>query len=157
MSVADALEEFCPECGSWVSYLVFNYDIGWCHTCVGETATGPRCTRCGRDLPPGHGRTTCTNCRHEQWLSRHIDELEFLVVVKGYSVSQARLTIVDMVRPICQYCRKPIKGAHEGALFHKNQQNRACHSAYMKFARHRKQGLSVEEALAAIGLTRVIS
>lgn len=70
------------------------------------------------------------------------------MVAKGYTLSHARLTIVKMVRPICQACRKPIKGAHEGALFHK--ENKRCHSAYVRFNKLRKQGLTNEQALARL-------
>lgn len=69
------------------------------------------------------------------------------MVTKGYSLSHAKLTIVKMVRPICQHCRKPIKGGREGDLFHKGQDNKACHAAYSKFKRLQKQGLTLLEAL----------
>jgi len=72
------------------------------------------------------------------------------MLVKGYTLWQAKITITKMVRPICQACGKPIKGGREGDLFHKGNKNRKCHSAYAKFVRFRKSGLTNAEALARL-------
>jgi hypothetical protein len=87
------LEEYCPSCGGWVSYLHFDHESGWCKQCVGLNDDQARCTRCGTVLPANHGRSTCHTCRQERWLERYMDELEYLVVAKGYSVHQARMAI----------------------------------------------------------------
>lgn len=92
----------------------------------------------------------CHTCRRERWLERHMDELEYLVVAKGYSVHQAQLAITKMVRPICRACDKPIKGGREGALFHKGNENKACHAAYARYVRLIKSGLTEREALDRI-------
>ena len=89
----------------------------------------------------------CHNCRQERWLERYMDELEYLVVAKGYSIHQARMIIVKMVRPICHACNKPIKGGREGALFHKSNEHKACHAAYARYMRLRRSGLTQAEAL----------
>ena len=96
----------------------------------------------------------CHNCRQERWLEKYLDELEYLVVAKGYTVHQARMAIIKMIRPICQACSKPIKGGREGALFHKGNENKSCHAAYARFTRLRRSGLTVEEALARIKARR---
>jgi hypothetical protein len=72
------------------------------------------------------------------------------MVVKGYSFTLARITIVENSRPICQACHKPIKGAKDGALFHKRNENKSCHSVYLKFKALTKQGLTITEALAML-------
>lgn len=79
-----------------------------------------------------------------------MDELEYLVVVKGYSVHQARMVIVRMIRPICVACGKPIKGGRESALFHKGNENKSCHAAYARYVRLRKSGLTDAQALDRI-------
>jgi hypothetical protein len=79
-----------------------------------------------------------------------MDELEYLIVAKGYSVHQARMCIVKMVRPICLACNKPIKGGREGALFHKGNENKSCHAAYARYVRLRKSGLTEADALDRI-------
>jgi hypothetical protein len=147
-AIPATLEEFCASCGEWVSYLNFDYGIGWCNECSGVTpAQEPRCTRCGAVLDD-QSRTTCHTCRQEQWLERYADELELLIVAKGHSVSAATAMIVRMSRPICQWCRSPIVGGREGALFHgRSHKNRQCHARYRMFVRLRKQGMSVTDAL----------
>jgi hypothetical protein len=145
-SPAVELEELCTNCGGWVHYLAYNYDVGWCNECAGE-AGQPTCTRCGNTLPHLH-RSTCNACRQELWLLKYADELEFLIVTKGYTVHKAREVITSMVRPICRCCGKPITGAREGALFCK--QDRTCHRAYNKFKRLQRAGLTIEQALAKI-------
>ncbi len=76
-----------------------------------------------------------------------MDELEYLVVAKGYSVHGARMAIIQMVRPICRACNKPIKGGREGALFHKSNENKSCHAAYARYVRLCKSGLTQAQAL----------
>lgn len=144
------LEEYCPSCGGWVSYLHFDHESGWCRQCVGSNDDQARCTRCGSVLPVNHGRSTCHNCRQERWLERYMDDLEYLVVAKGYSVHQARMAIVKMVRPICHACHRPIKGGREGALFHKSNENKSCHAAYARYVRLVKSGLTQAQALDRI-------
>lgn len=144
------LEEYCPSCGEWVSYLNFDHKSGWCHQCVGLNDDHARCTRCGTVLPANHGRSTCHACRQERWLEKYMDELEYLVVAKGYSVHGARMAIIQMVRPICRACNKPIKGGREGALFHKSNENKSCHAAYARYVRLRKSGLTEAQALDRI-------
>lgn len=143
------LDEFCSNCGEWVYYLNFNYESGWCTECTQDSVTHPTCVRCGCALAHRH-RSTCHTCRQELWLERHADELEFLMIVKGYSLVRAREVIAKMVRPICQCCGKPIVGAREGALFCKR--NKQCHAMYLKFVRLRKSGLTASVALATIKL-----
>jgi hypothetical protein len=150
VGLAQELDEYCPSCGEWVNYLSFSYEEGWCHACVGSSEVRPTCRRCGDVLPDGHGRTTCPTCRLELWYIKYEDEVEYLMVAKGYTLGQAKLAIVKMVRPICQECGKPIKGGREGDLFHKGNNNRKCHSAYLKFARLRRSGLTNEAALAML-------
>lgn len=141
--VAQLQDEYCPNCGDWYIYLNFNYEVGWCNNCAGV----PRCIHCQQPLPDRH-RTTCAVCRLELWLTKYADEIEYLVVVKGYNISQAKAKVVKMVRPLCMHCGRPIKGAKEGALFCKTKPS--CHSAYNKYKRLLKQGLTAEQALAII-------
>ena len=154
VELADALEEYCPSCGEWVSFLAFNHEAGWCIACSGTYDPTPRCTKCGGKIDEAHGRTMCHACRQEVWLDQHADDLEFLVVTKGYSISVARETIAKLVRPRCLWCGKPIKGAHRGALFHKAKSFKGCRSASLKFKRLTKQGLTSEQALAMLRSTR---
>ena len=150
-AIPNTLEEFCTSCGGWVSYLHFNYETGWCAECSGSIDNRAKCIHCGGVLQGSDRyRTTCRTCRQELWLARHGDEIEFLMVVKGYSFTQARIIVIKAVRPICQACKKPIKGAQEGALFHTRNENKSCHSVYLKFKQLQKQGLTITEALATI-------
>ena len=152
MSAVPDLEEFCTSCGGWVSYLHFNYDTGWCIDCSGSIDHRAKCIHCGNVLIGSDlYRTTCHTCRQELWLEKHGDTIELLMIVRGYSFAQARETVTEQARPICQACNKPIKGAKDGALFHKrNENNTACHAAYLKFKVLTKSGLTITEALAII-------
>jgi hypothetical protein len=147
--LAEALEEYCPSCGAWVSYLAFNHTTGWC---IGCSPITNGCARCGKELQD-RTRTTCAECRREQWLQRHADELEFLIIVKGYSFYQSQLLIIRMTRPICNACGRPIVGGHNGVLFHGRNQSKSCYAAYRKFKRLLNQGLTHDEALATIRST----
>ena len=143
-------EEYCPNCGGWFDSLEYNYDVGWCNACSQQIDRRPKCSHCGVALQPHHQRSMCRTCRQEQWYTTHADELEFFMVVKGYSLYQARQHIARITRPVCQSCRKPIKGAAPSALFCK--QNKQCRSHYGKFRRLLKQGLSRVEALDKVRL-----
>lgn len=90
----------------------------------------------------------CRHCRQEAWLDIHADELELLVVTKGYSVSYAREVIARLVRPVCKKCRKPIKGGAPGSLFCKS--NKRCHAAYNKYRRLVRSGVSHDDALREV-------
>jgi len=148
VQVATHVDEFCPSCGEWVLYLRFNHAVGFCDSCYQATDDRPRCRICGNVLKSVH-RTTCHVCRREAWYVLHSDELEYLMVVKGYSLSHAKITIAKMVRPICKWCNKPIAGAHNGALFCRSK--KPCHSAYRRYIRMIKQeGLTSEEAFARL-------
>lgn len=147
MAVPIPDEEFCTSCGDWFSADEFNYETGWCVECS-PVSVVPTCSRCGTVLKDLR-RTTCHHCRQEHWLEQHADELEFLITVKGYSLTQARVTIIKLVRPICQCCKKPIKGGTPGeSLFCKS--NKACHSMYGKYRRLLSKGLTKDEALAIL-------
>jgi hypothetical protein len=137
-------DEFCTNCGGWYSSVEFNYDTGWCVQCSLAVDPQPRCSVCGTVLVDV-SRTTCHTCRQEHWYVVYADELEFVMLVKGYSLYQAKIHIARINRPICQCCRKPIKGAAPGALFCK--QNKACHRMYGRYRRLIQQGLSQIEAL----------
>lgn len=107
------------------------------------------CTHCG-NVRTDLSRTTCGSCRRELWLQRHADEIELLVIVKGYSVYQAQQTVVKIVRPICIACGRVIKGGQEGVLFHGRNQSKQCYAAYRKFKQLQNQGLTTDEALAKL-------
>lgn len=145
MALAPLSDEYCPSCGEWVFPLNFNYVVGWCSSCSQEDGA-LRCYQCGVALPETDARTLCHTCRQEQWYARHAHELEWLMVVKGYSLNQARQTIVKLVRPICQFCGKPIRGASDGALFHKDR--KPCRRAYGIYNRLIKKGLTPLDSLA---------
>ena len=151
MAIPATLEEFCSSCGSWVSYLNFNYDTGWCVECSGQIDHRAKCIHCGNVLQGSDQyRTTCRTCRQELWLVKHGDAIELLMVVQGMSYAQARVAITEASRPICQACNKPIKGAKTGALFHKRNENKSCHTVYLKFKSLQKSGLTISEALAKL-------
>ena len=150
-ALPEQLEEFCTSCGLWHSYLAFNYDTGWCNECSGTIDTQPKCIHCGNVLQGSDlHRTTCRTCRQELWLAKHGEDIEFLMIVKGYSFSQARVIVTKLIRPVCVACSKPIKGAQDGALFHKRNENKSCHSAYIRFVSYRKEGLTTEQSLDRI-------
>ena len=152
-AIPETAEEYCPSCGFWVSYLNFDYDTGWCRPCTGSTNLQPQCTQCGTVLQEGHGRTTCPSCRQENWLAKHADEIEYLVVVKGYTVSYARQLLIELSRPICQCCGKPIKGAAAVGRWGETlfcRKTKACRSAYPRYRKLLSQNLTTEQALAII-------
>jgi hypothetical protein len=92
----------------------------------------------------------CPTCRQEQWYVKHEDELEFLIVAKGYTLFQARSMITKMIRPICQACGKPIRGGSEGALFHQSRDHKRCRQAYGRYRSLQRQGLTADESLATV-------
>jgi len=70
------------------------------------------------------------------------------MIVKDYSFSHAKKVLLKMLRPICQNCGKPIKGASEGALFCGRSLSPPCYKAYRRYIRlTKKQGLTSREAL----------
>lgn len=145
--IAYDAEEYCPSCGSWVEPSEYNSETGFCITCSPVSLT-PECVRCGGAMKDA-SRTTCHTCRQELWLERYSDELEYFIVVKGYSLTMARVTVTKMIRPVCQCCGKQIKGGTPGeSLFCKS--NRKCHSMYGKYRRLLSKGLTNEEALATL-------
>lgn len=91
----------------------------------------------------------CKSCREEIWLIKHGDEVEYLMVTKGYTVTQARVAVTEMIRPICQCCGHVIKFGTPGeTLFCKS--NRTCHSVYNKYKRLVKKGATPGAALAQL-------
>ncbi len=73
------------------------------------------------------------------------------MIVKGYSFPYARQVLVKLIRPICQNCGKPIKGASEGALFCGRSLSKPCHKAYRRYNRLiKKEGLTNQQALDSI-------
>jgi hypothetical protein len=150
-ALPDAIEEYCASCGSWVSFLNFNYDTGWCTECSGQIDDRARCIHCSNVLQGSDQyRTTCRTCRQENWLTEHGDQIELLMIVRGLTFQQARVVIIEISRPICQACKQPIKGAKTGALFHKRNENKACHTVYLKFKSLTKSGLTIDQALARL-------
>jgi hypothetical protein len=144
VAVVLAEEYHCPSCGGWFSDADFNHDEGWCKVCARPET--PKCRRCGGSTD-GH-RTTCTGCRNEAWLVKYEDEIELLVTTKGYSVSYAKTVIVDMVRPICVSCHRPIKGGTPGeSLFCTHD---SCRGLYFKYRRLLKRGYSPELAIREV-------
>ena len=141
----DDNEQYCPSCGNWVTSDEFNGETGWCIEC---SPVSPLCANCGVVLRD-QTRTMCHACRTELWLERHSDDLELLIVTKSYSVTQARIAVTKMVRPICHCCGKPIKGGTPGeSMFCKS--NKKCHSMYGRYRRLLKRGLTIEAALATL-------
>lgn len=140
-------DEYCPNCGGWFDAL--DNETGWCNECSQQIDHRAKCSHCGGVLVDT-SRSMCHTCRQEQWYTTHGDELEFVMIVKGYSLYQAKLHIARITRPICQSCRKPIKGAAPGALFCK--QNKECRSRHGKFRRLVKQGMSRIDALDKVRL-----
>lgn len=132
----------CPNCGGWFSEVEFDHNEGWCRGCAHSNI--PSCRRCGRN---GH-YPICKPCRHEIWYERHADEVELLVVTKGYSVSYARKVIVDMVRPICVSCKKPIKGGTPGESLFCSETK--CRGLRFKFRRLLKRGFTPEDAIREV-------
>ena len=90
----------------------------------------------------------CKACREEAWLTKHADDVEYLVVAKGYTVAHARRTVANMVRPICHSCGKVIKNGNSKSYFCKQQVE--CHAAYNKYRRLVRSGLRPDAALAAV-------
>ena len=88
----------------------------------------------------------CKSCSQEAWYEKHGDELEYLMVTKGYTVAQARAVIQKMVRPICNCCGSVIKWGTPGeTLFCKS--NKRCHSAYNKYRRLIRKGATPSAAM----------
>ena len=148
-TVISELEHYCPNCGDWFSFLHFDFEEGWCIECSLDIDHPPQCIHCGSVLTKHDiHRSTCHICRREAWLELHSDELEFLIVVKGYKKADAFKTLIRLLRPICNSCGKPIKGAKSDALFCKV--NKRCRSAYNKYRKITKSGLTPAQALAII-------
>lgn len=142
----DGVEEYCPNCGSWVFFTHFNTATGWCTDCSPLPIPEQSCTTCG-GVSEG-GRNTCRACRREEWLERHIDEIELFVVTKGYSISYARQLVAKLNQPLCYGCGKPIKGGSYKSLFCKL--DKRCHSMYNKYKRLLRTGKSQAEALREV-------
>jgi hypothetical protein len=144
-ALAHNLEEFCPLCGGWVSASTFNYNKGFCVECT-TSISEPGCTRCGE---PVQQRTMCKSCTMEVWYERHGDEVEFLVVTKGYSVAQAREIVRKMIRPTCNCCGSVIQWGTPGeTLFCKA--NKRCHAMYGKYKRLVRKGMSPSAAMTQL-------
>lgn len=136
--------DYCPSCGRWVESV--EEETGWCREC--SPNSDPRCAVCGEHSPL-YGSTVCLACKNERWLAKHTDDLEFLIVYKGYSFSRARLTVTNMIRPICKICKEPVKGGKPGiTLFCRTKPK--CKSAQRKYRRLRDAGKKHEDALKEV-------
>lgn len=136
--------DFCPCCGSWADD--FDEITGWCRECSPQQE--PRCSVCGEHTRL-YGSTVCLACKNENWLTAHSDDLEFLIVYKGYSFSRARLTVTNMIRPVCKCCGEPVKGGKPGVtLFCRTKEK--CKAAYRKYRRLRNAGKAHDDALREV-------
>lgn len=143
MSVQPLTEEnFCTNCGEWFPDSEYDYEAGWCVRCVSPPSTSV-CSSCGGSIPQEYRRTICNACVQENWLTRHADEIEYMIVVKGYSYSRARLVLAELIRPICVFCANPIRYGTPGESLacseHKNHGNR--------LRRMLNQGVAPSEAI----------
>jgi hypothetical protein len=94
------------------------------------------------------GRSTCRACRREDWLVRYADEIELLVVTKGYTVARARDYLSRSTHPLCYNCGKPIKGGSHKSLFCKL--DKRCHSMYNRYRRLVRSGMTEIQALREV-------
>lgn len=145
-------DNYCPNCGDWFIDQAFDFNEGWCRGCASSLRAAPTCSRCGRDTDGS--RTMCEPCRKESWLERNADDVELLVVTKGYSVYFAIKTVSIMVRPVCQCCHKPIVGGSPSALFCKV--DKRCRVMYNRYRQLRRKGYTKVEAVREVtdGVTR---
>ena len=147
MEASPTTIDYCPSCGEW-DKVIDEYTC-WCLDCSPQVRNKIPCNTCGEYILISNGTTICADCKLEQWLAKYTDDLEFLIVYKGYSFSRARATVARIIRPVCKCCGKSIKGGTPGeTLFCKA--NPRCHKMYRKYKKLMKDGMSAEDALREV-------
>lgn len=142
---------FCPSCGEDARLV---QSTGWCPTCTLATEPGTLLCACGAFFNKKAHRSKCWDCRREDWLTKHADEIEHYII-RGLSVSAAIKQVQKDIRPACKMCKEPIKGGKEGDRFCRT--NSKCEKASDSYSALRKTGLAPDVALAiAIGRVAVI-
>lgn len=150
--------ELCPNCGHFVTRLV--EFTGWCFQCSlpvilsidesGHTTTAAiRCIGCGGNVGD-LTHTKCRNCRQQDWLNEHADEIDRCLAL-GASVTRAKKLVSAHANDDlkCAACGGPLRKATRGkALFCTKSE---CRKAYNKWRRlQQEKGLSKETALNAV-------
>jgi hypothetical protein len=88
------MEEFCPNCGTWVKEL--NDETGWCQTCHPVSVAAAK-------------------AKTERWLAANADAIEEYEA-QGHSFTRAKQLVRNDNRPNCLSCGKPIKGGRSGKV-----------------------------------------
>lgn len=142
---------YCPSCGKDAKLVE---STGWCPTCTLATDPNLRLCSCGQFFSRKAHRSKCWDCRREEWLSRHADEIE-KYLIDGLTLTQSIKMVQRDIRPTCHRCNQPIKGGKQGDRF--CRRNDECEKASDNYSALRKSGLGPDVALAiAIGRVAVI-
>jgi hypothetical protein len=142
---------YCPSCGG-DSRLVES--TGWCPSCTLATDPLLRLCSCGQFFSRKAHRSKCWDCRREEWLTRHADEIEKYMLT-GLTASKAVKRVQKDIRPVCHKCGNAIKGGKQGDRFCRT--NDGCEKASDNYSALRKTGLGPDVALAiATGRVAVI-
>lgn len=140
-------EEFCTECGEFVSEL--NTVTGWCDPCSVKSGwVTPSCPGCGRESSNGQ---FCSRCYYIKWLERNADAIETVMAVRVVSVRVAKKIVEADNRPICQSCHDPINRGQKGRHFFctKKPECVKAHNAYSYHIRHKPHREALELAVTA--------
>jgi hypothetical protein len=144
MAIASQYElEYCPNCGSGVESL--NPITGWCKSC-----SKGYCENCDKKFKAyQNSRTTCRECRENEWLERNADKLDE-ALADGLSLLRASIRVHNDNRPRCVMCGSEIKHGTKGRTIFCGKRDE-CRRAAIRFNRYRKRkGMSYNDALEKV-------
>lgn len=118
-------EEYCPNCGEWITPTEFDLNTGWCNNCAGVVKS-----------------------QLELFLQRNADHIEHYLL-EGMSLKLALLKVRADIRPICVVCGNEIKYASKQAVFCTTTQ--ACRYWQRRYKHlYTSKDLTKSQALAQI-------
>lgn len=145
-----ALEEVCPSCGDYVTYIAPS--TGWCFTCTfnqpeDDSEGGVKCTNCDRPTDKSH--KLCRTCRHNSFLEKHGDEID-LCLAMGASLTRALQMIRQNEQIQCKSCGGLMRKASNGNNYFctKKQECRTAQRKLKYFIY--EKGMARNEALSKV-------
>ncbi|SRR6266576_1595356 len=138
-------DEWCPSCGEGVDKL--NPFTGFCEQC--SSVGGKRiCENCGNEFTPfQNSRTTCGNCRNDEWLRRNADSIERVMAHYSITVIEAIQRVHDDNRPRCAMCGDKIKHGTKGRTYFCTKRE-PCRRAGIRYRNYRaRRNMTHDDAL----------
>lgn len=134
--------EVCPNCGR--DGLLQDL-TGWCGLCTVAHYPDYKICPCGALYKKNAHHSKCWDCRREDWLEQHADQIE-QALQSGLGLDAAKRHVADTIRPTCHNCHEPIKGGRCGAKFCNKKPE--CEKASRDYHALQAAGLAPDVALS---------